>query len=287
MLGADLGHVGTSSLGPLSRSGLFWWLPKATAAQLARSQLPILSMLEVGMFLGALIVGQGFAPPSENSTFGPSQCSLLAMGAKFAPFVVQRSEFWRLFTSVVLNCGLFTLLLNLALQYILMFPLEQALGALPIALVFWICGVLSNIFICVASPTAVGTGAGGALMGIVGFRLARDIMLWPDIPVDQRRRVGIIEIVSSLALVFSGISANVDNYAAFSGFVLGSFLGGLVFGFQLDAPLLSQRAVSAIATMGFLFIVLVWSVLLYDTQIPLIDQLVLASVCADNPSLSL
>jgi len=40
----------------------------------------------------------------------------------------------------------------------------------------------------------------------------------------------------------------VDNYGNFAGFILGSFLGGVIFGFQLDAPSMSKRLASAIGT---------------------------------------
>jgi len=78
--------------------------------------------------VAAIVINPGFAPLGANSLIGPSSCTLIALGAKYAPFVVNYSQYWRLVSAVALPAGLFSLVINLILQFILVFPLEQAFG---------------------------------------------------------------------------------------------------------------------------------------------------------------
>jgi len=84
-----------------------------------------------------------------------------------------------------------------------MYPLEREYGRALIFVLFWLFGFLTHLFACVASPAEVGTGASGALMGFIGLRVARDVLLWPDIPLDQRRKEGTVELFSMGAPSFS------------------------------------------------------------------------------------
>jgi len=213
------------------RAGPLWWIPNPTLSELGASQLPMLSTLEVAYFVSALVLNGGLSSTSDNALLGAAPCTLVHMGARFSPFVVAYNQYWRLVTATAMQAGLITLIINLLLQFVLMYPLEREYGRALIFVLFWLFGFLTHLFACVASPAEVGTGASGALMGFIGLRVARDVLLWPDIPLDQRRKEGTVELFSmgapsfhsqqarsprrfidAVVLFFTGLSSLIDNY---------------------------------------------------------------------------
>ena len=224
----------------------------------------------------------GFANTRQNPTLGTTACQMLRMGAKYAPFVIRKGEVWRLASSVVVSSGFFSFFVYILLTFVLVFPVELAFGTIPIFLVFWTSGILANLFSCTAS-VGIDTGAGGALMGIVGFRVASVILCWNDLDHEVRRRVGILEIFASVLLFFTGLSPNVDNAAHFAGFVCGSFLGSMFFAPQLDATPLSRTFTRILALTGLVFITTIWIVLVASREFGLIENLLLESICPPKP----
>ena len=56
-----------------------------------------------------IIKNGGFELPSVNPMIGVSISVLVESGGRWNPFVVQRGEYWRLFTAIFLHSGLGTL----------------------------------------------------------------------------------------------------------------------------------------------------------------------------------
>lgn len=258
-----------------------WW--RGTPA--LRLACSVTGLFMTGMtvvFVTSLVRG-GMVPSRQNPTLGASSCTLLSLGANYAPLVVRRGEVWRLLTSVVVSSGFFTYFVYMFLFLGLVFPCEVTFGAAPTAAVFWAAGVLANVFACSASID-IDTGAGGALMGVVGFRVGYIVTCWHALTAEERRRVGLLEILSSVLLFFTGLSPNVDNSANFAGFVVGAFVGAAYFAPSLDATPVSRFVARAMAVLGVSFVTAIWIALVAGRGFALIENVVLNTVCQDGSS---
>jgi membrane associated rhomboid family serine protease len=287
---APVAAVTTAGTNPARRRTSFfndeqaWWLPKASFKQFFQSVTCWIMLSHVGVFIYSLLfLSGGFVSPYLNATFGPSRCALIAAGAKFSPYVIQREEYWRILSASFIHSGVITLAVSATLEYFLVLPVELEYGKIITILLFILCGATGYTFSCVATPTAISTGALAPIMGFVGFRIAYDILDWHAIAPRERRRVGALEAGAAFIVLIVGQSPFVDNYGAFAGFVIGCFVGGAYFAHRIDATVPSQRIVIAMAVMATAFVIFVCSFLLGAGNFPLIEDAVWTTLCAPPP----
>ena len=248
----------------------------------ARSFALAINAAMLGLYVACVAQG-GLAGTDENPTLGAPSCELLALGAMYAPLIVRGLQVWRLLSALFVPSGLFTLCVYVATSTLIMFPLELALGSPLVALVFLVCGVMSNMFSCSAS-TDITTGAGGALMGVVGFRFACIVLLWPEMSTEERRRAGVAEVAAGVLIFFTGLAPQVDNTAHFAGLITGAFMGAALLAPRLDATPSARVVVRLVATGAMVFIFAVWTSLMAAGDLSLIDSVVLSSVvCQATP----
>lgn len=148
---------------------------------------------------------------------------MLQHGAMYEPYVLQKQEYYRLFTSLFLHFGISHLLNNMVLLWALGSILEKEVGKIRFLLCYFISGLGGNLvslyWNSMHDRQVVSAGASGAIFGLMGG------LLW--IVFANRGRLGTLSgkgmlIMVVLSLYFGFTSTGVDNLA---------HIGGLVFGF--------------------------------------------------------
>jgi membrane associated rhomboid family serine protease len=281
--GATIGQRADRRVSSLLRVALDnQWIPVPSVAvkKLITSVTFYIMLAQVGVFIASLVISGGFAPPSQNATFGPTRCALIAIGAKFSPFIVHKDEYWRLVTALFVHSGLVTIIITLLMELVIILPVELEHGRLLTLFVFFLCGIAGYTFSCLASPIAADTGALPSILGFVGLRLTYMFLDWPAILRD-RRKLGAIEAITAFIALIVGQSTFVDNYSSFAGCIVGFFLGGIFLAGKVeDNDACFQKSVMALAGVTTLFVLFVCAISLgLGQSVPLIDQYMYGNVC--------
>ncbi|ELR15060.1 peptidase, S54 family protein [Acanthamoeba castellanii str. Neff] len=160
----------------------------------------------------------GFEPISVNPFFGPDAETLIALGAKDVPKIVEDYEVWRFFTPIFLHAGLIHLALNLIFQ-LQCFMLERQMGFVRVGLVYIVSGFGGNLASSLFLPRLISVGASGALFGLVGMIFVVIFRNW-SLVVSPCRNLVVLCIMVAISL-FLGLLPNVDNFAHVGGLVTG------------------------------------------------------------------
>lgn len=151
-------------------------------------------------------------------------------GTLIAAFVVEKKEYYRLFTSFFMHFGLRHLFNNMLLLWYLGMRLEKYLGHIRFAVLYLVCGLGANVasllYYMTFNPYANCAGASGAVFGIVGA------MLWIVLRhrgrmADLTTRQLVLMIVFTLYNGFTG--SGINNVAHIAGLILGFLLGVLFY----------------------------------------------------------
>lgn len=155
---------------------------------------------------------------------------MVAHGAMNWTDVVEKGQYYRLFTSMFLHFGADHLLQNMMILLVIGWRLEKITGKLSYLIIYIGAGltgaVTSIVFTLGSNPNTVSAGASGAIFGVMGGLLC---CILADVIQKKRHRVeeigltGMIFMVCS-ALSYGFFSTGVDNAA---------HIGGLVGGFIL------------------------------------------------------
>jgi Rhomboid family len=108
-----------------------------------------------------LLMTLGDAGPGDPRT-------LLAWGANFGPLTTH-GEWWRLGTAIFVHGSFLHMIVNVAALAQTGIIVERMLGHAAFAVIFVAAGVLAGLETLSAYPTAVGSGASGAVFGIYGL----------------------------------------------------------------------------------------------------------------------
>lgn len=155
---------------------------------------------------------------------------MVAHGAMDWTDVVEKGQYYRLFTSMFLHFGAEHLLQNMLILLVIGCRLERITGKLSYLLIYigsgLIGAVTSIIFTLGANPNTVSAGASGAIFGVMGGLLCCILI---DVIQKKRYRVEEIGLTGMIFMVCSALSygfftTGVDNAA---------HVGGLVGGFVL------------------------------------------------------
>jgi membrane associated rhomboid family serine protease len=177
----------------------------------------ILIGINVLVGLGSLLSGGG-AGLFAGST------SLTNDGA-VSRFFIENGEYWRLVTSGFLHYGIFHLLLNMFMLYLLGSDLEPSLGRLRFAIVYFVSLLGGSFGALLLEPNGLTAGASGAVFGLMGaaFVLMRRRGINPF-----ETGLGLLLVLNILLSFRPGIS-------------LGGHLGGLVAGALATLVILELR----------------------------------------------
>lgn len=150
-------------------------------------------------------------------------------GAVYPPYLSERGQYWRLFTSTFMHFGIMHLLNNMILLGAAGQILEGALGHLKYLILYLAAGIggstLSYIQMEASGNYAASAGASGAIFGIIGALLW--IVIWNKGRYKTLTTRGLL-IMIVLCLYYGITSGGVDNWGHIGG-LIGGFLLSMIF----------------------------------------------------------
>ncbi|MCF2683413.1 rhomboid family intramembrane serine protease [Faecalicatena contorta] len=158
---------------------------------------------------------------------------LLEHGAMYVPYMIEKGEYYRIFTSMFLHFGFDHLLNNMVILAAIGWNLEYEIGQLKFVILYLFSGLGGNLLSAYwdirVGDYAISAGASGAIFGVIGALLY--------IAIRNRGRIGDISgkglvFMIILSLYYGYSSGGVDNMA---------HIGGLIAGFLLSVFLYRKK----------------------------------------------
>jgi membrane associated rhomboid family serine protease len=100
--------------------------------------------------------------------FAPTVKGLDLMGAKNGYKMQHKWQLWRWVTPMILHTGVLHIVYNLAIQLIIGFRLEPAIGWLRTAAIYIASGVGGVLLSAVVFPDMLSAGASTSIFGLIG-----------------------------------------------------------------------------------------------------------------------
>jgi membrane associated rhomboid family serine protease len=159
---------------------------------------------------------------------------LLQWGANYRPAVLN-GEFWRLFSSNFLHAGLYHLVPNMFVLWLVGPFLEPFLGRVKYTLAFLLTGAIASLSSIYWHEETVSVGASGAVFGLCGIFISlaltkkTSLRLGSDIhcPI-----LGIIIAIVGCGLGSAFLISGIDHAAHIGGVLSGLVLGALIAQFS-------------------------------------------------------
>jgi len=191
----------------------------------------LILLVNTGLYVATMLRTQ----QQGGGGFGdPSMQTLVDFGAKYAPYIIGRGEWWRLITAAFLHGGILHILMNSWVLFDLGPQVNDVFGTprfLAIYLVSSVTGFLASTYF----SAAISIGASAGLCGLIGAMIAlgtRDRSAWGA----AIRRQYIQWVV--YLLIFGLIPGlNIDNAAH-----LGGLAGGFIVAYLAGTPGFSEAA---------------------------------------------
>ncbi|MCI5868165.1 MAG: rhomboid family intramembrane serine protease [Dorea sp.] len=158
---------------------------------------------------------------------------LLQHGAMYVPYITEKGEYYRIFTSMFLHFGFDHLLNNMVVLAAVGWNLEYELGGLKFLILYLLSGLGGNVLSAWwdirMGEYAISAGASGAIFGVIGALLY--------VAIRNKGRIGDISgrgilFMIALSLYYGFSSGGVDNMA---------HIGGLAAGFVLSVLLYRKK----------------------------------------------
>lgn len=166
------------------------------------------------------------------------------------PVAVAGGQYYRLLTSAFMHYGIVHILFNMWALYVLGPPLEQHLGRLRFATLYFLSALGGSVSVYLFSPLNAATaGASGAIFGLFGATLVAAKRL----NLDVRWLVGLIVLNLVITFTVPGIS--------WQGHLGGLITGALVAAVYVFAPRSQRTLVQAGFSVGLLalfFVLISW-----------------------------
>ena len=178
-----------------------------------------LILLNVLVFLAVELTGS-----SENVMH------MLDWGAVYTPYIVDKGEYYRLFTCMFLHFGMEHLANNMLVLFVLGSRMERVIGKLKFLLIYFCGGILGNIISLwmemKAGDFAVSAGASGAVFAVMGamiYVVIRNKGWLGDLSMRQ------VLVMAGFSLYFGFTSSGVDNWAHTGGMAAGFILAVILY----------------------------------------------------------
>ena len=155
---------------------------------------------------------------------------LLEHGAMYVPYMIEKGEYYRIFTSMFLHFGFDHLLNNMVILAAIGWNLEYEIGQLKFVILYLFSGLGGNLLSAYwdirVGDYAVSAGASGAIFGVIGALLY--------VAIRNRGRIGDISgkglvFMIILSLYYGYSSGGVDNMAHIGGLIAGFLLSVLLY----------------------------------------------------------
>lgn len=147
---------------------------------------------------------------------------MLRHGALYWPYVMDKKEWYRVFTYMFLHYGLGHLFNNMIILAFIGDNLERAVGRIRYIIIYLGTGVIAGIasmgYNMLQKDNVVAVGASGAIFGVVGGLLYVVIVNHGQLENMSARRLILFAVLS----IYSGfINQGTDNVAHIVGFIVG------------------------------------------------------------------
>ena len=187
---------------------------------------PVLTTVMLAILVAIFAGELAYAPPEAALT--PSLTTLVALGGLMRDLVVQRHEWFRIFTGPLLHADLMHILFNGIAFFLSARALERLLGRLWLLTLFFLGAIGGSLMsMAINPPNIVGIGASGAIMCLIA---AAWITSYRSPPGAMRSalqmRMMRMLIPSLLPLFLAGRNSGGIDYGAHLGGALTGFLVG-------------------------------------------------------------
>jgi membrane associated rhomboid family serine protease len=160
-------------------------------------------------------------PFSVNPMIGPSAQTLLKLGAKSSPLIVQENEIWRLISAMVLHAGLIHYVINMLALWFIGSAVEQCHGFFSSMLLFVAPALGGTLLSAIFLPEYITVGASAGIFGLIGACLADIFLNWgllfnEFVNGDNKQQHTVVLLVLFLDIVVNcvvGLTPFVDNFA--------------------------------------------------------------------------
>ena len=178
-----------------------------------------LILVNVLVFLAVEMTGS-----SENAMH------MLDWGAAYTPYIVEKGEYYRLFTCMFLHFGMEHLANNMLVLFVLGSRIERVVGKIRFLLIYFVGGIIGNVVSLwlemKSGDFAVSAGASGAIFAVMGamiYVVIRNRGWLGDLSARQ------VLVMAAFSLYFGFTSSGVDNGAHVGGLIAGLVLGILLY----------------------------------------------------------
>jgi rhomboid protease GluP len=201
-------------------------LPEALALAMFGGGAPIFTYLLIAV-LAAIYWGElslGVDAPKNGS---PSLDTLFVLGGTLRFNILERGEWWRLFSAPLMHGSLLHLLFNCFALWLAGRLLERRIGWRWFAAIFFVSalgGSIASTFL--NADNVVGVGASGGIVGLFAATIAASFHFPPG-PITTRLRTGAVQILVPSLLPFLSHAAagqQIDYAAHLGGAIAGSLL---------------------------------------------------------------
>ncbi|MFZ5817546.1 MAG: rhomboid family intramembrane serine protease [Bacillota bacterium] len=175
---------------------------------------------------------------------------LYRWGAALRPDLLQRGEYWRLFTAGFLHIGPAHLFMNTLSLWWIGQLVERLYGRLRMAVIYLVALVAGSVgSVIFGPPLILSAGASGAIFGLLGA------VLWYRLAAPRRQRLQQTPIF--LVVLFSLLSGvllqeNVDNWNHLAGLVGGVVAAAAVGFVEQTGPRLARTLLHGLSTFALL-----------------------------------
>lgn len=133
-------------------------------------------------------------------------------------------EFWRLITPLFVHIGLVHLGSNLLILWSIGPAMESIMGHIRFALVYFLSGMIGNIFVIHLQPFAITAGASGAIFGLFGYLLVQHFR--HDSELKSVSQAYIVLIIANIIYTFVSPNISIPGH-------IGGLIGGIILGVLL------------------------------------------------------
>jgi rhomboid protease GluP len=202
------------------------------------------------VFVVELVEGGG-----GGAGLAPSGRALIDMGALFPP-LVHAGQWWRLITVMFLHASLLHIALNAWALWLFGQFVETTFGRVKFLAIYFVSGFVASVTsYTFGNPCAVGVGASGAIVGLLGAFIAYNF---------RRRHLSLSQanlrwavMIILINVLFGAAIANVDNWAHGGGLVGGVIAGTFAEGV---GPSQSRPVIRVLGLVGLVALAVVVAV---------------------------
>lgn len=177
--------------------------------------------LNIVMFAAMVLLG-------HVSPRNPTIDQLVRWGADSGEKVILHNQWWRIATSAFIHIGIVHLVMNMWALWVLGTLAEAVLGTYLYVGIYFVCAIAGSLASLYWHPMAVGAGASGAIIGILGAVVS--VLKFAQLPLPKEvLRSTLRSLIQGAVLTLAiGIFGPIDNAAHMGGLICGLLIGLLL-----------------------------------------------------------